>query len=88
MMRLRFSLTDQQVIFKDENDWLSSVNEFWHILKVSDTISVNFKISSGIRISKHSCNTHRLKASYLLYLYCISIYTPTEHKYTHPRKPV
>ena len=56
----------------------------FHIFNVNDTIYVNFNISLGIHISKHSCNTQRLKANLLLNMYCVSINTSTEPKYTHP----
>ena len=60
------------------------INVFLHIFKVNDTININFNISLGIHISKHSCNAHRLKANLLLNLFCISINTSTKPKYTHP----
>ena len=61
--------------------WLFVVSVFWRILKVSDTIYVVFNIFYALLNIVH---THRLKTNLLLNMHCISIYTSTETKYTHP----
>ena len=81
-IRLGYSVVDKYVAFIDKNAYLIIINVC--VFKVNDTIYVSFNISFGIHISKHSCNTHRLKANLLfLDLYCTSINKSTESKYTH-----
>ena len=76
-LKLGYFLIDKYVTFEDENALFFIIIVFLHILIVNDIVYVNFNICLGIHISKHKCNTHRLKSNLLLNLYCISINTST-----------